>query len=191
LQEKTDAMEKWWIDHKKLLIKTWLKKEHILEAVKHKKLQLRDYVKDFLLFLKEHKIPLIIFSASGLWTDSIEMFLKERWIDYDNIFVISNSFIWDEQWNAVDFKKPIIHTFSKNESVIDKFPSIQDKIKWRNNVLLLWDSLWDANMVKSWNVIKIWFLNDKIDELLEEYKKHYDIIILNDGDFTFINKLLW
>jgi hypothetical protein len=22
LQEKTDAMEKWWIDHKKLLIKT-------------------------------------------------------------------------------------------------------------------------------------------------------------------------
>jgi len=191
VEEKVKYMEQWWVKHKKLLIKTWLKKEHILQAVKHKKLQLRDGVEEFLLFLKKHKIPLIIFSASGLWADSIKMFLKNRWIDFDNIFIISNEFIWDKDKNAIDFKKPVIHTFNKNEDVIDNFSSIQTKIKWKINTLLIWDSLWDANMVKKWNVVKIWFLNDKVDELLEEYKKKYDVVVLNDGDFSFINKLLW
>jgi hypothetical protein len=40
------------------------------------------------------------------------------------------------------------------------------------------------------NLIKIWFLNDKIDELLEEYKKHYDIIITWDWDFWVVNKIV-
>jgi len=40
------------------------------------------------------------------------------------------------------------------------------------------------------NLLKIWFLNDNIDELLEEYKKNYDVVIVWDGDFEFINEIL-
>lgn len=40
------------------------------------------------------------------------------------------------------------------------------------------------------NVIKIGFLNDlKIYEL-ENYEKVFDIIVMNDGDFTIVNYLL-
>lgn len=40
------------------------------------------------------------------------------------------------------------------------------------------------------NLIKIGFLNDKIGENLEYYKKNFDVVILNDGSLEFINSLL-
>ena len=40
------------------------------------------------------------------------------------------------------------------------------------------------------NLINIWFLNTKVEELLEEYKKRYDILVLNDGDFGVVNEIL-
>jgi len=40
------------------------------------------------------------------------------------------------------------------------------------------------------NLIKIGFLNDNINENLEDFKKNFDIVILNDSDMNYINKLL-
>lgn len=39
-------------------------------------------------------------------------------------------------------------------------------------------------------IIKIGFLNDKIEENLELYKKAYDVIILNDGTMEFATELI-
>jgi 5'-nucleotidase len=53
--------------------------------------------------------------------------------------------------------------------------------------------LWDHHMVDGFdyeNLIKIWFLNDKVDELLDEYKKRYDIVIVNDGGFCVVNEII-
>ena len=40
------------------------------------------------------------------------------------------------------------------------------------------------------NLIKIGFLNDKIEENLEKYKENFDIILLNDTNFDYVNKLV-
>ncbi len=40
------------------------------------------------------------------------------------------------------------------------------------------------------NIVKIAFLNENTEKNLQEYKKHFDIIILNDGDFDYINQLI-
>jgi len=57
---------------------------------------------------------------------------------------------------------------------------------------LLWDSIWDTKMAEWFNyenLLKIWFLNEKEDELLTEYKKFYDIILTWDNDALFLNEL--
>jgi len=40
------------------------------------------------------------------------------------------------------------------------------------------------------NLIKIGFLNENTEENLEIYKNNFDIIILNDSDTGYINKLI-
>ena len=40
------------------------------------------------------------------------------------------------------------------------------------------------------NLIKIWFLNEKVEELLEEYKKRYDVIVTKDGSFDVVNGMM-
>jgi hypothetical protein len=72
-------------------------------------------------------------------------------------------------------------------------PKIYNKIENRKNVILLWDSLWDHHMI-DWfeykNLIKIWFLNDKEDELLESYKEIYDIVLTWDNEGEILNDLI-
>ena len=38
-------------------------------------------------------------------------------------------------------------------------------------------------------IIKIGFLNENIKEQLDIYKEKFDVVIINDGDFNYINKI--
>jgi 5'-nucleotidase len=193
LEEKNKYMLKWWEKSFNLFIKYWLSKEILEEIWKTDLIEFRDWVREFFEFTNKNNIPFIIISASWLWVESIEILLKNHNLNYPNIEIISNNYIWDEYWKAIWFKKPIIHSFNKWETVLKEFPEIYKKIKNRKNVILLWDSLWDHHMV-DWfeyeNLINIWFLNYKIDELLEEYKKRYDIVITWDWDFSVVNEIV-
>jgi len=193
MEEKKKQMKIWWEKHLDLLVETWLKKQDVEKAVELWKVEFREWVIPFLNFLNKNNIPLIIISANGLWADSIKIFLEKNNVDFPNIEIISNAFIWNENGKAVWYQKPVIYTFNKDETILQEFPGIYEKIKNRKNVILLWDSLWDPNMIDGFdyeNLINIGFLNDKVDELFEEYKKRYDIIITQDGDFEIVNKIL-
>jgi len=193
LKEKKKQMTIWWKKHLDLLVNSKLKKEDIDKAINSWIIHFRDGVKEFLEFLNKNNIPLIIISANWLWTDSIKLFLKQNNVLFPNIFIISNEFIWDKNWFAIWFKEPVIHVFNKDETVLQEFSEIYEKIKDRKNVILLWDSLWDPHMIDGFqykNLVKIWFLNDKVDELLEDYKKNYDIVITWDWNFEEVNRIL-
>ena len=191
--EKCIKMEEWWGKVNKLLIKNNLNKNDIKKIIKDWITVFRKNVHLFLDELNVQSIPIIIISANWLGSDAIELFFEYHKIDSKNIDIISNKFIWDKNWVAIDYEKPVIHVFNKDETVLEKFPEIHKKIENRRNVLLLWDSLWDPNMV-DWfnykNLIKIWFLNDKEDELLEAYKEKYDVIITWDWDFDLVNEIM-
>jgi len=193
MEEKKKQMKIWWEKHLDLLVETWLKKQDVEKAVDLWKVEFRKWVIPFLNFLNKNNIPVVIISANWLWADSIKIFLEKNNVDFSNIEIISNAFIWDENGKAVWYQKPVIHTFNKDETILQEFPEIYKKIKNRKNVILLWDSLGDPNMVDGFdyeNLINIWFLNDKVDKLLGEYKKRYDIIITQDGDFEIVDKIL-
>jgi len=192
-KEKKKAMEEWWLSHFDLLIKTGLNKKHLKMVAESGKMKLREGIGDLFDLLKKHEIPLVIMSASGLGGDVISMFLEKEDKLSSNIYIISNSFLWDEQGNAIGVKKPIINSLNKDETVVRDFPLIYEKVKGRRNVLLLGDNLEDVEMIKGFdydNLIKIGFLNEAVNENLEPYKKTYDILILNDSSVEYIQTLL-
>ncbi len=193
LEEKKKQMTIWWWKHLDLLIESWLNKTHIQETVDHGIIHLRDGVPEFLEFLHTHHIPLIIMSANGLGWDSIRMYLESQQLMFDNIHIISNTLIWSDDGIAIWRAEPLIHTFNKDETVLQAFPDIYIEIASRKNVLLLGDSLEDTGMSDGFeydNIIKIGFLNKKISESLLAYRASYNVVLTDDTDFSFINELI-
>lgn len=191
-EEKIKAMHEWWTTHFDLLVKCKLNKKDLEKVVNSGRIKLRHGANELFLWLHTHQVPLLIFSSSGVGGESIGMFLKKSDQLYDNIHIISNVFEWDKDDYLTRVKEPIIHGMNKNEHAIQGYP-IFKLIKNRKNVLLLGDSISDVGMVKGLdceNIIKVGFLNENVEKNLEEYKKYFDILILNDGEMNFVNQLL-
>jgi HAD superfamily hydrolase (TIGR01544 family) len=192
LSEKKKAMLEWWKTHFALLVKCGLSKSDLEKVVVSDKVKFRKGAKEFIEFLKEKNIPLVIMSSSGLGGDAIRMYLEKAKMLSDNIHVVSNTFEWDENGNAIRMMEPIIHVLNKDETAIQDFPVFKI-IEDRKNVLLLGDSLGDVGMVEGFdyeNLLKIGFLNEKIEESIKDYEKNFDIVILHDFDMNFVNELL-
>ncbi len=192
LEEKKKAMHEWWKRHFDLLIKCGLTKKDIEDVVKSSKVKFREGALEFIDLLHKYDIPLVIISSSGLGKYALELFFKQYNRLYSNIYIISNEYIWDEKGKAIGIKEPIIHCMNKDETVLHQFP-FYDKIKNRKNVILLGDSTSDIGMIHGFeykNLLKIGFLNEKVEEMIEEYKKYFDIIIPNDGPMNFVVDLM-
>lgn len=192
IETKKQFMLERWTKHFQLLIKSWLSKQDIQQAIQSENIEFREWALWLFDLSNEYNIPLVIFSASGLWYDGIYRYLKKFNKLYKNIHIVSNTFQRDRDGYALDIQKPIIHSFNKDAHTLFNLPFYKE-IKDRKNVVLLWDTIWDAHMI-DWfehkNLIKIWFLNDKIAPNLEEYKKSYDIIITDDWSLNYINRLI-
>ena len=192
LEKKKRSMYEWWSKHLELKVQSWLSKTDIEKAVQYGTLEFRDGTLNFFQDIK-NQVPFIIISANGLWDESIKIFFSNNNVYDSNIVVISNVLKWDINWKAIGYSKDIIHSFNKDWVLLESYPEIYEKIKNRKNIILLWDSLWDPYMSHGFeyeNIIKIWFLNENEDMLLGQYKKLYDVIILNDGNFSFVNNLI-
>jgi 5'-nucleotidase len=192
LDEKKKLMFEWWSAHFDLLIKSGLNKQDIKRAVDSGKIRLRNGFKKFAEILHPRNVPLVILSASGMGTEAISICLEKEGLLHDNIYIISNSFEWDKNGKAVRVKQPIIHTFNKSAIAIKNSPFFE-KIREKMNVLLLGDTVDDANMAQGFdhnNLIKVGFLNENPENNIEIYKKAYDILILDDGSLEYINEFL-
>lgn len=193
LEEKKKEMTIWWNKHLDLLVHSSLHKSHIDRVINSWIIEFRDGAVEFLNFLSENNIPLVIISANGLWTDSIKLFFEKNNVLTSNVYIISNSFVWWTDDIAVWYDKRVVHVFNKDETILSDFPEIHEKIENRKNVILLWDSLWDPLMIEWFeydNLLKIWFLNEKEEELEESYRKSYDLILTWDSDFSVWEKVL-
>ena len=182
LEERKVLMNEWWVKHEQLLIESWLSKRHIENVVNSWVLKLREWCHDMLDQLDLLWIPVIVLSASGLWTDSIAFYLQEHLDKHQKLYIISNEYVWNENGFAIGRNEPVITSLNKNETVISekRFPEIYHEIEWRKNIILLWDKIEDLDMAEGVNsevVLKIWFLNSWSEGKIEFYKKYYDIII--------------
>ncbi|MCX8179347.1 MAG: hypothetical protein N3E38_01240 [Candidatus Aenigmarchaeota archaeon] len=174
------------------LIEYGVRKSHLKEIINSGWIKFRNGVDEFLEFLHNHDIPLVIMSADGCG-EAIPMFFEKNNKNYSNIYYIVNRFIWSKDGKAIGVKKPVIHSMNKDEMILRKMPEIYISIKNRRNIILLGDSLSDIGMVKGFrykNLMKIGFLNFEEDRLRGEYAKSFDVVIEGDGDFGFVNKII-
>jgi len=190
LEKRKKEMVKWWTKHNQLLIKSGLNLEILKDIVKKNDPHFRENILGFFNLINKKNVPLIILSASrGVL---MELFLEKYNYMNKNIHIISNYFEFDKKGNAIGSSKPLIHVFNKNEISVKHLP-IYNKLLKRKNIILLGDNIGDVGMIKGFpynNLIKIGFLNENTKERLKEFKKNYDVVILNDGDMSYVNKLL-
>ena len=192
LKEKKKIMQEWWETHNKLLIESGLVKSDLEDIVKNGHMRFRKGVQKFLDFLYQHNIPLVILSASGCG-EAIQMFFQKVGKDYPNIFYLTNKFNWDKNGKAISVKMPIIHSVNKDETLLKEIPEIYSVIKNRKNVILLGNNINDLGMIEGFkykNLLKIGFLNFSNNELRDEYKKNFDVVLEGDTDFNYVNDLI-
>ena len=108
---------------------------------------------------------------------------------FDNVYISSNKIIF-QNGIAVGVEDNIIHSLNKNEVSLPKY--ILEKLKDKNNVILLGDQLSDLNMVDSSKhnlVINIGFQSD--DYPLETLTSNYDIVCESKDDYIKLKNLLF
>merc|ERR1712190_432874 len=96
--------------------------------------------------------------------------------------VISNRLHFGESGRLVGFSEPLMHMFNKTAAFLPD--DARRLVQECSHCLLLGDSVGDVTMADGLSVemLKIGFLNEKVDERLAQYRKLFDIVVLNDAD---------
>lgn len=187
---RTQLIKEWFQKHIELFVKYQISEEIFEKAATNLRvLEFRPGAKEFLSFLNENQIPLIIISA-GIG-NFIETFLKRHDCYFNNIYISSNKILFKDGI-AVGVGENIIHSLNKNEVSL---PScISRKLQGREQVILLGDQVSDLKMVdKNAHdfVLSVGFLTDERAEQLEVLKSNFDIVCEYNEDYYTLKKLLF
>ncbi|XP_067825436.1 cytosolic 5'-nucleotidase 3-like [Heptranchias perlo] len=191
IEEKLPLMIEWWTKAHELLVGQRIQKNKLAETVRESNAVLRDGYKDFFHKLYQCRIPVFIFSAGV--GDILMEIIKQVEVYSSNITVVSNFMDFDENGVLKGFKGELIHIYNKREAALRNAEHFQNLENY-SNVFLLGDSLGDLNMAdgvqNQENILKIGFLNDKVDELLDKYLASYDIVLVKDETLDVVNGIL-
>ncbi|XP_063815911.1 7-methylguanosine phosphate-specific 5'-nucleotidase isoform X2 [Pseudophryne corroboree] len=190
-QEKYPLMVEWWSKAHTLLCEQKIEKQKLAQIVKESQAKLREGFQIFFDSLHRSKIPLFIFSA-GIG-DVLEEIIRQAGVYHSNIKVVSNYMDFDDDGFLTGFKGDLIHTYNKNNTVLRDTEYFQH-ISNRSHILLLGDTLGDLTMAEGVtnmeNILRIGFLNDKVEELTEQFLQSYDIVLVRDETLDVVNGIL-
>lgn len=191
IEEKLPLMVEWWTRAHELLVQQKIKKDMLATAVRESDAMLREGYQLFFDRLHEHSIPLLIFSA-GIG-DVLEEVIRQEKVFHPNVKVVSNYMDFDETGVLRAFKGELIHIYNKREGALLNTDHFLE-LRARHNVLLLGDSLGDLTMADGVqdmeNILKIGFLNDKVEERKQSYLNSYDIVLVKDETLDVANSIL-
>lgn len=183
--------------------------EVIREAFNKDKFYFRKELKLFFEKLLTLNIPIIIISGG------IKEIIENLLLDFlGNIYtemitkhlltILANEFTYDNQNNVNGYIQPVIHTFNKGKFVKDAININYPNLKL-TNIFVMGDHLNDYDSIKEIdevkdkkNIIGIGFINinpnsefkEKEEKTIEEYKNVFDVNILSNGGFEYINNLI-
>lgn len=191
IEEKLPLMVEWWTKAHELLVEQRIRKDLLATVVRESEAKLREGFQLFFNHLHEHSIPLLIFSA-GIG-DILEEVIRQAGVFHSNVKVFSNYMDFDESGVLKAFKGELIHIYNKREGALLNTGHFQE-LRTRPNVLLLGDSLGDLTMADGVqdmeNILKIGFLNDKVEERKQSYLDSYDIVLVKDETLEVPNAVL-
>ncbi|XP_008049387.1 cytosolic 5'-nucleotidase 3A isoform X3 [Carlito syrichta] len=174
-----------------LLVEQALPKAKLKEIVAESDVMLKEGYENFFDKLQEYNIPLFIFSA-GIG-DVLEEIISQAGVYYPNVKVVSNFMDFDENGVLKGFKGELIHVFNKHDGAL-RNTGYFNQLKDNSNIILLGDSQGDLRMADGVanveHILKIGYLNDRVDELLEKYMDSYDIVLVQDESLEAVNSIL-
>jgi HAD superfamily hydrolase (TIGR01544 family) len=179
IEEKNQKMLEWWKEVFELFQKFSVWKQVFDEAIENiGELQIREWIKDFLQEFSKKWIPVIVFSAGIKLI--IEKFLEYHDLLTPNVSIIANEFSFDIFWNTLlPSEKDIICSANKDSRHFSE--EILSIIKWRENIIVIWDNPHDVDMAShvNWkhNIFSLWFLNYPNDELRHHFAEVFDMVI--------------
>lgn len=188
MEVRHNAMNERWTTHKELLMTKWLTKQHIDHIISLDKMVMRSWTDTLLQRAHDNNIPVIIFSASGIGVNMIQLLLERWWLMSDNIQIVSNELYRDDTGRMIWYSTPVIHSLNKRESVLrePQYAHIHHILEDRANFVVIGDGLGDADMIDSHNdrsILKVGLCNDKIEDRLVNYQSVFDVIITHDDGF--------
>ncbi|CDW81068.1 cytosolic 5-nucleotidase 3 isoform 2 [Stylonychia lemnae] len=194
---KAKHMVQWWEENLDLFSEIRLHREDFMNLVLESRLLLRNGVEELMALSHILNVPFII--VSGGISEIIEYNFQaimhngeikneHAKLCWENSRIFSNQFHYRDDI-AYDYKKPVIHVLNKQDFIYDQATS------FRRNVLVMGDFLEDVHMVKHSQhdiVLKIGYLNNlqRQGHMIEEFKNHYDLVILHDGSLQIVNYIL-
>ncbi|KAM7122732.1 cytosolic 5'-nucleotidase 3A isoform X1 [Mycteria americana] len=191
IEEKYPYMVEWYNKSHALLIEQGLQKDKLAETVRESDVMLKEGYENFFDKLSEHNIPVFIFSA-GIG-DILEEVIHQAGVYHSNVKVVSNFMDFDENGILKGFKGELIHVYNKHDGAL-KNTEYFKQLKDNSNIILLGDSQGDLSMADGVanveHILKIGYLNDKVDELLEKYMDSYDIVLVKDESLEVANSIL-
>ncbi|KAK1877615.1 Cytosolic 5'-nucleotidase 3 [Dissostichus eleginoides] len=191
IAEKLPLMVEWWTKAHNILVQQKIRKDLLATAVRDSDAMLREGYQLLFDHLHEHSIPLLIFSA-GIG-DILEEVIRQAGVFHSNVKVFSNYMDFDESGLLKAFKGELIHIYNKREGALLNTGHFQE-LRTRPNVLLLGDSLGDLTMADGVqdmeNILKIGFLNDKVEERKQSYLDLYDIVLVQDETLEVPNAIM-
>ncbi|OZC12506.1 Pyrimidine 5'-nucleotidase [Onchocerca flexuosa] len=195
-KEKSPAMMEWWSKANDLIISAGFKQNEILNFVEQSTMRLRSNCALYLNELERLKIPLIICSA-GISNVIEASLLFELGKIPGNVHIVSNTMYFDEMGVNYKFSEPVIHSFSKNGTLLERCLEAVQDLKLKNRIILLGDSLGDLCMLDGCSllnesditVLKIGFLNKNDDKLLDLFVKNFDMVIVRDQTMDILRHL--
>lgn len=180
--EQMKQMQIWWEAHLQMVVDFGLTLEQVKEIANTPQLVLRPGMLELFKFCKETDVPIVIFSANVLGHESIKMFLDRFGIYFSGITIVTNELIFDENGKSVSFKKPVIHSKNKDESMI--LHGLQ-----RPNTVLAGDGISDADMVKDEPneiVFRIGIVDENNQIKVAEHARVFDVVVTPHSNFDIL-----
>ncbi|KAM9577604.1 cytosolic 5'-nucleotidase 3A-like [Trichechus inunguis] len=191
VEEKYSYMVEWYTKSHGLLVEQALPKAKLKEIVEESDVMLKEGYENFFDKLQQHSIPVFIFSA-GIG-DVFEEVIRQAGVYHPNVKVVSNFMDFDENGLLKGFKGELIHVFKKHGGAL-KNTEYFNQLKDNSNVILLGDSQGDLRMADGVtnveHILRIGYLNDRVDELLEKYMDSYDIVLVKDESLEVASSIL-
>uniref|UniRef100_A0AAQ5Y615 5'-nucleotidase n=1 Tax=Amphiprion ocellaris TaxID=80972 RepID=A0AAQ5Y615_AMPOC len=174
-----------------LLVEQRLEKDKLPEVVRESDAALREGFEQFFDHLQQHNVPVFIFSA-GLG-DVLEEIIRQAGVYHSNVKVVSNFMDFDDNGVLKGFKGELIHVYNKHDGALRNTEYFK-QLREYCNIILMGDSLGDLSMADGVpnveNILKIGFLNDKVEERLDKYMDSYDIVLVKDETLEVPNAIL-
>ena len=185
IDKKIPLMREWYSTVHALMLDEGVTKDAIKEAVaKCDSIALRPGMQQLMLHCQTHKPPIPFFIMSAGLGNVIEEFLAQTlpFPMADTTAVVSNQMKFDDEGKLNGFSEPLLHMFNKNVAVLPE--DVRERVNSCDCGLLLGDGVGDLTMAQGADLpclLKIGFLNEKVEERREQYVNGFDIVVTEDG----------